>query len=416
MQGKRRLAYASVLLSAGLLCASLTSAEINFPNKSTEQEKQSEAPTTLDEDWGDEPEVSNTNIDLPISQIRKFIETFQIVKSGYVANVTDDELFENAIHGLLENLDPYSRYLDADHYQQLLEFTEGQIAKPSFGLKFDPLQNVWRIDKVIPNSEAYRAGLRNDQIVERLNHIRLKALEVKSVDQLLVGALGSLIELDVKVENSIKKIESLRDQKVEYSVEPYLTDENILVLKIQAFQKETVQQVLEAIKTYQSQIILRGILIDVRDNPGGLLSASVDLADLFLEEGLIVSTKGRLEPVQRFQALPSENPIHLPIAILQNRYSASAAEVFTAALKEQNRAVVIGERSYGKGAIQKLFPLEQGALQMTVAHYYTPQGHVIEGKGIEPQEFLPILPSHTQEEILAQAVKLFHQLIVMPKP
>lgn len=141
----------------------------------------------------------------------------------------------------------------------------------------------------------------------------------------------------------------------------------------------------------------------------------MDLADLFLEEGLIVSTKGRLEAAQRFQALPSDQPIRLPVAILQNKYSASAAEVFTAALKEQNRAIVIGERSYGKGAIQKLFPLEQGALQMTVAHYYTPQGHLIEGKGVEPDEFLPILSSHTHEEILTQAIRLFHQMILLNK-
>ena len=411
MQNKRCCLIAVVIFSMSLFCTSVIAQDSSPPNNQPTSSNLTSS--ELDEDWDDD---ETETVDVPISQIRKFIETFQLVKNNYVGAVTDDGLFENAIHGLVEGLDVYSRYLNAEQYKQLLEFTEGQIAQPNFRLYLDKIQQVWRVEGLTTSAEAYRLGLRNEVVVEKINTVKLQDLDQKQVDQILVGSLGSLLKIDFKINQINKSIEVIRDKKIEYDIEPYLTDEQILVLKVKAFQKETTQQVYDILNLYQSQTGLKGILIDLRDNPGGLLSASVELADLFLEQGLIVSTKGRLEAPQRFQALPSDRPIPYPVAILQNRYSASAAEVFTAALKEQNRAIVIGERSYGKGAIQKLFPLEQGALQMTVAYYYTPKGHLIEGKGVEPDEFIPILKSHTDEEVLTQAVKLFHQmLLTQPK-
>lgn len=426
MQNKLHRTCAGLILSSSLFCG-LAFADIQLSEHSPDNKQTNtpdshpihqQATSQLDEGWADEQSTAEETvaIDIPIAQIRKFIETFQLVKNNYVAAVTDDELFENSIHGLVEGLDAYSRYLDAEHYQQLMEFTEGQIAKPSFTVEFDKTQQIWIITGLESSTDAYRQGLRNGQIVEKINKVRLQDLDRKLIDQLMVGSLGSIAKFDIKNEQASKSFDVVRDKKVEYDVEPYLTDEKILVLKIKAFQKDTTEQVQEILSVYQSQSDLKGILIDLRDNPGGLLSASVELADLFLEQGLIVSTKGRLEAPQRFQALPSAKPIEHPIAILQNRYSASAAEVFAAALKEQNRAIILGERSYGKGAIQKLFPLEQGALQMTVAYYYTPQGHLIEGKGIEPNEVIAIIRSHTDGDTLTAAVKMFHQTILSKAP
>lgn len=364
---------------------------------------------TLSED--EQVEDQDAVEDIPIEKIRNFVETFQIVKNNYVDQVTDDELFEQAMHGLVEGLDPYSRYLDAQHYQQLIEFTEGEIAEPQFRLIYNAEQQNWLLSEIVNNSEDYRQGLRNGQIVERINSVNVQNLDERAVKNLLTGSQGSVLTLRIKSQNQLRSIDVIRHQKINYDVEPFLTDDRILVLKIKAFQQDTTKEVQRLIQDYQQQAQIRGLLIDIRDNPGGLLSAAVDLADLFLEQGLIVSTKGRIEPVQRFQALPSQNPIHYPIAILQNRFSASAAEVFSAALKEHKRATILGETSYGKGAVQKLFPLKQGALQLTVSHYYTPNGHLIEGKGIAPDEVLNMNPMMIDQQIMSQAITSFDLIL-----
>jgi carboxyl-terminal processing protease len=351
--------------------------------------------------------------DVPIEQIRNFIEAFQVIKDNYVDTLSNNTLFENAMSGLAEHLDPYSRYLDAEHYQQLLEFTEGQMAEPQLKLHYQVEQQQWSLSKIVRDSDNYRKGLRDGQVVERLNGVNIQALDERTINNMLAGALGSALSLRVKLdENKVQTLDVLRDQKLNYDIEPYLTDERILVLRIKAFQQDTTTQVQDILKVYQQRTSnIRGVLIDIRDNPGGLLSAAVDLADLFLEQGLIVTTKGRIDPPQKFQAFSSPNPITYPIAILQNRFSASAAEVFAAALKEHQRAIVLGETSYGKGAIQKLFPLQQGALKLTVAYYYTPQGHLIEGKGIRPDEHLNMNQMFTEQQVLQQAMLAFEKTL-----
>ncbi len=366
--------------------------------------------------WEDELEIdtskqSNAVEDVPIEQIRNFIEVFQTIKTNYVDNVSDRALFENAMHGLAEHLDPYSRYLDEEHYKQLMEFTEGQIATPSLSLIFNSDQQNWQIEQIATNSDGYQRGLRIGQVVERINGINIQASNERAVRSMLTGALGSIVTLRVKEQEGARNIDIIRDQSLNYDVEPFLTDDHILVLKIKAFQQDTTAQVQDILKVYQQRTNVRGLLIDIRDNPGGLLSAAVDLADLFLEQGLIVTTESRIDAPQNFQALPSQNPIYYPIAILQNRYSASAAEVFSAALKEHNRAIVLGETSYGKGVIQKIFPLKQGALQLTVSHYLTPQKHLIEGKGIEPNEILNMSKSLNEQQILHEALMAFEKAI-----
>jgi carboxyl-terminal processing protease len=371
---------------------------------------QQSAPPALDADdqLTDQPQAAVE--DVPIEQIQNFIEAFQLIKHNYVAAVDDDVLFENAMHGLAEQLDPYSRYLDAAHYKQLVEFTEGQIAKPQFDLKFNDQQNNWKITGVARNSENYRLGLRDGQLVERINGINIQTLDLRTVKNLLTGALGSVLSIRVKANAQVQVVDVIRDQKLNYDVQASLSDNRILILRIKAFQQDTTQQVMAMLQHYQKKE-LRGLLIDIRDNPGGLLSAAVDLADVFLEQGLIVSTRSRIEPVQRFQALPSAHPISYPIAILQNRFSASAAEVFAAALKQQQRAIVLGETSYGKGAVQKLFPLKQGALQLTVSHYYTPNGQMIEGKGIEADYSLNMSATLSEQQIQSQALFLFERYL-----
>ena len=173
---------------------------------------------------------------------------------------------------------------------------------------------------------------------------------------------------------------------------------------MKVFQQDTANEIKRLIDEYSATSRLKVVVLDLRNNPGGLLSAAVESADLFLNQGTIVSTKSRSEGDQAFQALPSNEFTNFKVGILINKRSASAAEVFTAALKEHGRAWVVGEKSYGKGVVQKLFPLPTGAaLQMTVSHYYTPKGNMIEGKGIQPNQQYP-LPLEMKEEVYLQQV------------
>lgn len=326
--------------------------------------------------------------ELPLDDIQDFVEAFQTVQAHYADPLSDRELFENAKAGLASQLDAYSRYLDDTRYQQLLKFTQGRLAEPSLSLRFDEAARAWRVASVASRSSAYQAGLRVGVTVDRIDGVNLARLDERAIRSLLMGQLGSLVSVRARLQAHDQTIEVLRDQPMDDQVRSLQLADDVLVLQIGAFQEKTVQQVQTALATAQQQGPIQAILLDLRNNPGGLLAAAVDLADLFLQDGLIVTIKGRTAPVQQFRAMPDQSMIRYPVAILQNRFTASAAEVFTAAMQEQRRALVVGETSYGKGAIQQLFPLRQGALQLTVAYYYTPQGHLLENRGVIPDILL----------------------------
>ncbi|WP_051526804.1 S41 family peptidase [Alkanindiges illinoisensis] len=325
--------------------------------------------------------------DVPVDAIRRFVSIYEKVKANYVEPVDDNELFENALHGLLSKLDPYSDYLDAKTYEALLDFTEGEVAQT--GLTVRPLTGAdanWQIDQVDSGSPAARAGLQEGMLLYRIDGKSTRNLSQHDIDQLLRGAVGTTVELSVaesgKHSRNVRVIRATpEDNAVKVIEEP----NGILVLKVSAFQSQTASQINQAIETYQKNTPLKAVLLDLRDNPGGLLSAAVEVADLFLNQGLIVYTKGRGEPEQRYQAVPPARYAQLPIGILVNHYSASAAEVLAGAFQDHQRAIVIGETSYGKGSVQKLWPIADGyAIKLTVARYYTPKGRLIEGKGIQP--------------------------------
>ena len=246
--------------------------------------------------------------------------------------------------------------------------------------------------------------MRNGQTILKIDNQELKNLNQDQVLGLLYGSIGSTVQ--IQAENSTSTIILVRNKKVETDIEPELLHNQVLVLKIRVFQQDTANEIKRIIDEYSSNR-LKAVVLDLRNNPGGLLSAAVESADLFLNQGLIVTTKSRSEGDQQFQALPSNDFQNLKVGILINHRSASAAEVFTAALKEHKRAWVIGENSYGKGVVQKLFPLPSGAaLQMTVSHYYTPEGHMIEGQGIQPHQTYTLSPETREDAYLEHVAEL----------
>jgi len=329
-------------------------------------------------------EVEQNYAEVPVESIQQFVQIYSIVKDNYVDEKNDDALFQQAIKGLVGGLDRYSRYLSPEDYKLLLQYTEGDMASVDFELIYDSQLHQWLIQGLKSNADSTKQGLRNGVAVFKIDDQELKKLNHDQVHSLLNGAIGSTLSLQL-AQNSAP-LTLVRNKKIETDIQANVLHNQVLVIKIKVFQQDTANEIKRLIEEHSSSR-LKAVLLDLRNNPGGLLSAAVESADLFLNQGLIVSTKSRSEGDQQFQALPSFEFQNLKLGILMNSRSASAAEVFTAALKDHGRAWVVGEKSYGKGVVQKLFPLSNGAaLQMTVSHYYTSKGNMIEGVGIQPNQ------------------------------
>jgi len=360
------------------------------------------APISHTHEWDES--LESRSAEVPIESIQQFVQIYSIVKDNYVDKKSDDALFQQSIQGLVSGLDRYSRYLSAEEYRQLIQYTEGDLASVDFNLNYDTHMRAWQIQDLKTGSDSNKLGLRNGQTILKIDNQELKNLNQDQVLGLLYGSIGSTVQ--IQAENITSTIILVRNKKVETDIEPELLHNQVLVLKIRVFQQDTANEIKRIIDEYSSNR-LKAVVLDLRNNPGGLLSAAVESADLFLNQGLIVTTKSRSEGDQQFQALPSNDFQNLKVGILINHRSASAAEVFTAALKEHKRAWVIGENSYGKGVVQKLFPLPSGAaLQMTVSHYYTPEGHMIEGQGIQPHQTYPLSPETREDAYLEHVAEL----------
>ena len=334
--------------------------------------------------------------EVPIESIQQFVQIYGTVKDNYVSEKSDDALFLQAIKGLVGGLDRYSRYLSSEEYRQLLQYTEGDLATVDFDLAYDATQSQWQIKNLKSDSDSAKLGLKNGLNVYKIDQQELKLLNAGQVDDVLNGAMGTAVQIQLSPATPMLSL--IRNQKLDVAdIQATMLSNQVLVLKVKVFQQDTANEIKRLIEEHQNHR-LKAVLIDLRNNPGGILSSAVETADLFLNQGTIVSTKSRSEGNQQFQALPGNEFSQLKLGVLINNRSASAAEVFTAAMKELNRATIIGDKSYGKGVVQKLFPLENGAaLQMTVSHYLTPNGHAIDEQGIVPNIQFP-WPNEMKEE------------------
>ena len=332
----------------------------------------------------DGPTQAQDYVDVPVEAIQEFVQIYGIVKDNYVTEKSDDALFQQAIRGLVSGLDRYSRYLTAEEYKQLLQYTEGDLASVDFNLRYEMAQQQWVIQNLNTDADSAKQGLRNGDSLFKIDDQELRKLTAEQVNNLLTGSVGSTLSVQRAANQPSMLL--VRNKKVETDIQAQMLPNQVLLLKVRVFQQDTANEIKRLIEEHSTPR-LRAVLSDLRNNPGGLLSAAVESADLFLNQGVIVSTKSRSEGDQQFQALPSFEFQNLKVGVLSNLRSASAAEVFTAALKDHARAWVMGEKSYGKGVVQKLFPLSDGsALQMTVSHYYTPRDQMIEGVGIQPNQ------------------------------
>ncbi|MGN0904957.1 MAG: S41 family peptidase [Alphaproteobacteria bacterium] len=325
-----------------------------------------------------------------------FSETFKRARTDYVEEVSEDKLIEYAINGMLSSLDPHSSYLDADTFKDMQEQTKGEFGGLGIEVTMD---NGWiKVISPIDDTPAHKAGIKAGDYITHIDGTAVLGQTLTEAVDKMRGPVNSKVKLtvrrkgkdpfDVTLSRAVIKIRSVRSED----------KGTVGYIRISSFSEATTQDVKKAVAKIQKdhKDNLSGYVLDLRNNPGGLLDQAVSVADLFMDEGEIVSTRPRRpEEMQRYSATKGDITKNMPIVVLINEGSASAAEIVAGALQDHKRAVVVGTRSFGKGSVQTVIPVTGlGAIRLTTARYYTPSGRSIQAKGIEPD--IEIQPGHVE--------------------
>jgi carboxyl-terminal processing protease len=325
---------------------------------------------------------------IPLDEIRMFTEVFAKVKNDYVDSVDDKQLLENAIRGMLTGLDPHSSYLDHEAYRELKEGTTGKFG--GLGIEVGMEDGFVRVIAPIDDTPAARAGLQPGDLIIRLDDTPVKGMALSDAVKLMRGEPGTDITLTLTREGMEKPftVTLTRDTIQVQSVRWRMLEPGFGYIRVSNFQSNTGEDLRKAVSDLkrENDRELQGLILDLRNNPGGVLSAAVSVADVFLDKGMIVYTEGRVDDSQlKFNARPVDMLKGAPMVVLVNSGSASASEIVAGALQDHKRAVVMGEKTFGKGSVQTILPMpNETALKLTTARYYTPSGRSIQAEGIKP--------------------------------
>ena len=322
-----------------------------------------------------------------LDDIRTFTAVFNLVKQAYVEPVDDRALMQAAIHGLLAGLDPHSEYLDQRAMDELSEDTSGSYA--GLGLEVMAADGSMRVVAPIDDTPAERAGIKSGDIITRIDGTAITAENVNTSVNLLRGKAGTEVALSVLHEGATVPIDLKlkRDTIRVASVRVRALDPGYVYIRIVQFQEDTGNELRSKLdKVKAKSAPLRGAVLDLRSNPGGLLTSAVEISDDFLDSGVIVTTRGRLRQADlSFSATPGDLLDGAPMVVLADNGTASAAEIVAGALKDNHRALIMGRRSFGKGSVQTVLPLDDThAVKLTTARYFTPNGTSIQASGIQP--------------------------------
>ena len=325
---------------------------------------------------------------LPLDELRTFTEVFARIKNDYVEPTEDGTLLENAIRGMLSGLDPHSSYLVPDDYRELQAGTSGEFG--GLGIEVGMEDGFVKIIAPIDDTPAQRAGVEAGDLIIRLDDMPVKGMSLTDAVKVMRGKPGTDIVLTIVREGVDRPVEITitRDVIRVTSVRSRPLEPGYGYVRISQFQVRTGENVREAIDKLRADAGggLKGLVLDLRNNPGGVLSAAVAVSDAFLDEGTIVYTEGRMEDAKlTFSAKGSDVLEGTPLVVLVNAGSASASEIVAGALQDHRRAVIMGEKTFGKGSVQTVLPMDNGsALKLTTALYYTPSGTSIQARGIVP--------------------------------
>ena len=325
---------------------------------------------------------------LPVEELRTFSDVFGRIKNDYVEDVEDSEMLNNAIRGMLSGLDPHSSYLDEEQFKELQVGTSGEFG--GLGIEVGMEDGFVKVIAPIDDTPAERAGIEAGDLIIRLDDTPVKGLTLNDAVKIMRGKPGTVLRLTVVREGVDQplKIDIKRAVIKVKSVKSRMLEDGFGYVRISQFQSKTAENMVDAIEALhkESDGTLKGMVLDLRNNPGGVLNGAVAVSDAFLKKGLIVYTEGRVSDSKlRFNATPDDILNSAPMVVLVNQGSASASEIVSGALQDHHRAIVVGTPTFGKGSVQTILPLSNGAaVKLTTARYYTPSGRSIQAEGIKP--------------------------------
>lgn len=341
---------------------------------------------------------------LPLEELRAFTDIFDHIRRNYVEEVDDKTLLENAIRGMLTGLDPHSAYLDAESFDDLQVNTKGEFG--GLGMEVGMEDGFVRVIAPIDDTPAKRAGIESGDRIIKLDDRAVKGMSLSEAIEAMRGPTGSSIRLTIVREGTEPfDVELTRDVIKVASVKSRFLEPGYGYLRISQFQSHTGSEAARAIEKLQTENpALNGLILDLRDNPGGILQSSVEVVDNLLNDGLIVYTEGRPDQSRsEFHARPGDLSNGTPVVVLINSGSASASEIVAGALQDHNRAIIMGTDSFGKGSVQTVMQIsEEKAIKLTTALYFTPSGRSIQATGIQPD----IVVDRARVEKLGEAVKI----------
>jgi len=323
---------------------------------------------------------------LPLEELRSFADVYNQIRVGYVEEIDDSTLLEYAIQGMLMNLDPHSVYLTDEAFSRLQDTTKGEFS--GLGLEVGMEDGYVKIISPIDGSPAAEAGLEPGDIILQLDSKPVKGMSLNEAVEVMRGPVGTSIELMIGRPGTSQPFDVtlVRDTIRVASVRERWLEPGYGYIRIAQFQQRTGDDVSSSLKTLAEEDDIKGLVLDLRNNPGGVLKASVEVADLFLQGGTVVYTEGRLPNSEmHYKAGENDATDGIPVVVLINGGSASASEIVAGALQDHQRAVIMGTDSFGKGSVQTILPLsDTRAVKLTTALYYTPKGRSIQAQGIVP--------------------------------
>lgn len=349
--------------------------------------------------WAQDPEATQTQIEstslsieqsnsgkLALKELQAFVNAFSQIRKTYVEEIDDKTLLENAIQGMLSGLDPHSNYLPPQNFDDLQVSATGEFG--GLGIEVGMENGFVKVISPIDDTPASRAGVESGDLIIKIDNKPVKGMSLNEAVKLMRGEVGTKIELTIVRKDVPQPIELTleRDVIAVVSVRQEIIDDHYLKVRIAQFQANTGKDLEKVIQKAKQENDIKGIVLDLRNNPGGVLQAAVQVVDLFIDDGLIVYTEGRIkESLSEFSGSTDTPAITTPLVVLINGGSASASEIVAGALQDYNRAVILGTTSFGKGSVQSVIPLaENYGMKLTTARYFTPKGRSIQAQGIVP--------------------------------
>ncbi len=348
-------------------------------------------------------DVSQKDREETYKQLELFANVLSMLQENYVEPINTKDLIEGAINGLLLSLDPHSAYMKPESFQELKDETHGSFT--GIGIEITMRDGILTIVSPIEGTPADQAGLKSKDMIDKIEGEPTKEMSPVDAIKKLRGPKGSKVTLSIHREgwNAVKDFTLVRDIIPILSVKSFFLEPGLAYTRITNFQSQTTTDYKKALKDMEAVHPIKGLILDLRNNPGGLLDQAVSIADIFIDEGLIVYTKGRTpEQNMTFKAHGNSGQGNYPMVVLVNEGSASASEIVAGALQDHRKAIIVGSQTFGKGSVQTVIPLPDGAgLRLTTARYYTPSGRSIQEKGITPDvdvAYTPYTPAENEKK------------------